>query len=185
MLHDILEHDHKQWHPPLIRYFTNSWPCYRQGYVKERKKSSLRKFYGRYGDLIKHYKVPLSQMLHDILGHDHIHWHCQLIRHYTNLWTYYRSGPYYRFYYRFWRYYLIPEGFHRAFAKGSASQQRTLTPPDTWFCPFSHSFPNLSCQRTFLPSKCPTYIRSKSRKFKGVLKVKSRVKKWQVRKICT
>ena len=41
-------------------------------YVMERLKSSLRKFYGRYGDLIKHYEVSLSQMLHDILGHDHI-----------------------------------------------------------------------------------------------------------------
>ena len=28
--------------------------------------------FGRYGDLIKHYEVSLSQMLHDILGHDHI-----------------------------------------------------------------------------------------------------------------
>ena len=43
-----------------------------QGYVRERLKSSLRKFYGRYGDLIKHYEVPLSQMLHDILGHGHL-----------------------------------------------------------------------------------------------------------------
>ena len=60
-----------------------------QGYVMERLKSSLRKFYGRYGDLIKHYEVSLSQMLHDILGHDHIQWHTQLIRHYTNLRTYY------------------------------------------------------------------------------------------------
>ena len=42
-----------------------------QGYVGERLKSYLRKFYGRYGDLIKHYEVSLSQMLHDILGHDH------------------------------------------------------------------------------------------------------------------
>ena len=31
-----------------------------QGYVKERLKSSLRKFYGRYGDLTKQYVVPLS-----------------------------------------------------------------------------------------------------------------------------
>ena len=38
-----------------------------QGYVKERLKLSLRKFYGRYGDLIKHYEVSLSQMLNDIL----------------------------------------------------------------------------------------------------------------------
>ena len=43
-----------------------------QGYVMERLKSSLRKFYGRYGDLIKNYEVSLSQVLHDILGHDHI-----------------------------------------------------------------------------------------------------------------
>ena len=42
-----------------------------QGYVKERLKSSLRKFYGRYGDLTKQYEVSLSQMLHDILD-DHI-----------------------------------------------------------------------------------------------------------------
>ena len=38
-----------------------------QGYVKERLKSSLMKFYGRYGDLIKQYEVSLSQMLNDIL----------------------------------------------------------------------------------------------------------------------
>ena len=30
---------------------------FEQGYVKERLKSSLRKFYGRYGDLIKQYEV--------------------------------------------------------------------------------------------------------------------------------
>ena len=80
-----------------------------QGYVRERLKSSLRKFYGRYGDLIKHYEVPLSQILHDILGHGHLQWHPQLIRHYTNLWTYYRTGPYYRF----WPYYHISGGFRR------------------------------------------------------------------------
>ena len=38
-----------------------------QGYVKKRLKSSLRKFYGRCGDLIKQYEVSLSQMLNDIL----------------------------------------------------------------------------------------------------------------------
>ena len=45
-----------------------------QGYVKERLKLSLRKFYGRYGDLIKQYEVSLSQMLNDILWTDHIQW---------------------------------------------------------------------------------------------------------------
>ena len=43
-----------------------------QGYVRERLKSSLRKFYGRYGDIFKYYEVPLSEMLHDILGHGHL-----------------------------------------------------------------------------------------------------------------
>ena len=45
-----------------------------QGYVKERLKLSLRKFYGRYGDLIKQYGVSLSQVLSDILWPDHMHW---------------------------------------------------------------------------------------------------------------
>ena len=43
-----------------------------QGSVKERMKSCLRKFYGRYGDLTKQYEVSLSRMLHDILEDDHI-----------------------------------------------------------------------------------------------------------------
>ena len=90
----------------LIRYARacSSYECFilraarlsskllRQGYVMERLISSLRKFYGRYGDLVKHYEVSLSQVLHDILGHDHIQWHPQLIRHYTFLRTYYRTG---------------------------------------------------------------------------------------------
>ena len=71
----------------------------------ERLKSSLRKLYGRYGDLIKNYEVSLSQILHDILGHDHIQWHPQLIRHYTNLRTYYRTW----LYNRFWPFYQILE----------------------------------------------------------------------------
>ena len=45
-----------------------------QGYVKERMKSSLRKFYGRYGDFIRQYEVSLSQILNYILWHDHIQW---------------------------------------------------------------------------------------------------------------
>ena len=76
-----------------------------QGYVMERLKSSLKTFYGRYGDLIKHYEVSLSQMLYVILGHNHVQWHPQLIRHYTNLRTYYRTG----LYYPFWPYYRILE----------------------------------------------------------------------------
>ena len=33
-----------------------------QGYVKERLRSSQRKFYGRYGDLIKQYEAPLPNV---------------------------------------------------------------------------------------------------------------------------
>ena len=50
-------------------------------------------------------KSPSPKMLHDILGHDHIQWHPKLIRYYTNLRTYYRTG----LYYRFWPYYRILE----------------------------------------------------------------------------
>ena len=56
-----------------------------QGYVKERLKSSLRKFYGRYGDLIKQYEVSLSQMLNNILWPDDIQWQPLLIRLHTEL----------------------------------------------------------------------------------------------------
>ena len=67
----------------LIRYTRacSSYECYIlraarlsseilwQGHVGERLKSYLRKFYGRYEDIIKQYEVSLSQKLHDILGH--------------------------------------------------------------------------------------------------------------------
>ena len=33
-------------------------------------------------------------------------------------------------------FYLVVQGFHRTYATGAACQQRTLTPPDTWSCPF-------------------------------------------------
>ena len=101
------------------------------GYVKERLRSSLRKFYGRYGDLIKQYEVPLSRMLHNILDDDHLQWHPSLIRHFTNfltlllIWTLLSNLTFY----------LFARGFHRTFATGAAYQQRTLTLPDTWSCP--------------------------------------------------
>ena len=39
----------------------------KQGYLVERLKSSFRKFYGRYGDLIQQYEVSLSRMLNEAL----------------------------------------------------------------------------------------------------------------------
>ena len=101
-----------------------------QGYVKERLKSFLRKFYGRYGDRTKQYEVPLSRMLQDILDDVHLQWHPPLIRHYTNFWPL-----------LIWillpnlTFYQIVQGFHRTYATGAACQQRTLTPLDTWSCP--------------------------------------------------
>ena len=68
----------------LIRYARacSSYECFilrarrlsskllKQGYLVERLKSSFRKFYGRYGDLIEQYEVTLSRMLNDILTLD-------------------------------------------------------------------------------------------------------------------
>ena len=144
----------------ILRAVRPSCNLFWQGYGKERLKSPLRKFYGRYGDLIKHYVVPLSQMVHDFLGHDHIQWHPQLIRHVTKLWLFYQTEPYHRF----WCYYLIREVF---IWYGAASQQRTLIPPKTWSYPIlnlhlflclDHSFLNLSCLRTFWVSILGTAI---------------------------
>ena len=90
-------------------------------------------------------------MLHGILDDDHLQWHPPLIRHYTNFWPYYWSRPNLTFY-------LIARSFHRTFATGAVCQQRTLTSPDTWFCPilglasvlcWDQSLLNLSCFRTF------------------------------------
>ncbi|KAK3103646.1 hypothetical protein FSP39_020733 [Pinctada imbricata] len=39
-----------------------------QGYVCDRLTSSLRKFYGRFGELVIHNDVPLSRMVDDILA---------------------------------------------------------------------------------------------------------------------
>ena len=101
-----------------------------QGYVKERLKSSLKKFYGRCGDLTKQYEALLSRMLHDIMDDDYIQWHPPLIGHYTHFWPLliWNLLPNLTFY-------LIVQGFHRTYATGAAFRQRSLTPPDTWSCP--------------------------------------------------
>ena len=121
----------------LIRYARacSSYECFilrarrlsskllKQGYLVERLKSSFRKFYGRYGDLVEQYGVTLSRMLNDILTLD-------------QQWLPYRSHfpPISWPLYRAW-FHRIMSGFHGAFATGVASQQGTLTLPDTWFRP--------------------------------------------------
>ena len=86
-----------------------------QGYVKESLQSSLRKFYGRYGDLIKQYEVSLSQMLND-----------------TVTWPYTMTAPYWSDFVPNSTFYRILSGFHRTYATGVACRQGTLTPPNTW-----------------------------------------------------
>ena len=121
----------------LIRYSRacSSYECFilrarrlsskllKQGYLAERLKSSFRKLYGRYGDLIQQYEVSLSRMLNDILILDQ-----QWLPNQSDFppisWPWYRAWPS-----------PIMSGFHGAFATGVACQQGTLTLPDTWFRP--------------------------------------------------
>ena len=59
------------------------------GYVKERLKSSLMKFYGK-EILSNNMSPPPSQILHDILKDDPMQWHPPLIRHtWSNFWPCY------------------------------------------------------------------------------------------------
>ena len=119
----------------LIRYARacSSYECFilrarrlsnkllKQGYLVERLKSSFRKFYGRYGDLIEQYGVTLSRMLNDILTLTNSDFPTdQTFHQYHDLYT---ELDFHR----------IMSGFHGAFATGVASQQGTLTLPDTWF----------------------------------------------------
>ena len=120
----------------LIRYAgaCSSYECFilrvrrlsskllKQGYLAERK-SSLRKFYCRYGDLIQQYEVSLSRMLNDILILDQ-QWLPNQSDFPPSSWHWYRAWPS-----------PIMSGFHGAFATGVACQQGTLTFPDTWFRP--------------------------------------------------
>ena len=121
----------------LIRYTRacSSYECFilsarrlyikllKQGYLAERLKSSFRKFYGRYGDLIQQYEVSLSRMLNDILILDQ-----QWLPNQSDFppipWPLYRAWPS-----------PIMSGFHGAFVTGVACLQGTLTLPDTWFRP--------------------------------------------------
>ena len=97
--------------------------CHKSNHFAERLKSSFRKLYGRYGDLIQQYEVPLSRMLNDILILDQ-----QWLPNQSDVppisWPWYRAWPS-----------PIMSGFHGAFATDVACQQGTLTLPDTWFRP--------------------------------------------------
>ena len=99
-----------------------------QGYVKERLNSSLRKFYGRYGDLIMKSPFPKCYMTF----WDMPIYNCTLywsdITPIFELITEMYLNTDFDLITKFRRF---PENIE----KGVASQQRKLTPPDTWSCP--------------------------------------------------
>ena len=112
-----------QYHLQLHRWCSVHSKLFKQGYLAERLKSSFRKFYGRYGDLIQQYEVFLPRMLNDILILDQ-----QWLPNQSDF------PPISLPLYRAWPS-SIMSGFHEAFATGVACQQGTLTLPDTWFRP--------------------------------------------------
>ena len=58
----------------------------------DRLRSSIRKFYGRYGDLIRQYEVTLSRMFNDILAPDQ-QWLLNQSDLPPILWPWYRTWP--------------------------------------------------------------------------------------------
>ena len=91
-----------------------------QGYAKELLRSSLRKFYGRYGDLIKQYEVPLSWILNDILWPGNIQWQPTTDQTLYQAVTLLPNSTY-----------RILRGFHyRTFATGVACRQGMLPPTE-------------------------------------------------------
>ena len=131
---------------------SNTCKLFEQGYVAEPLKSSLKKFYGRYGDLIKKYEVPLTNAKWQSVA-----WSNTMI-------TLYRSDfILIRDIFLFLpnsTFYCHKRGFHRTFATGVTCWHGTLTPPDTWSGPIwdLHMFdlltpiffPNLLFFRTML-----------------------------------
>ena len=131
----------------IIRY-SRAWPSYEcfiwraarlssklLGQAYERMKSSLRKFYGQYGDLIKHNEWSLP--LQNVTWHSGT-LHPQWIKLYTNLRTYYRPGHYYRL----WPYYQHFWGFHRTLQRVRLANRRCLLLRTPGPCPIwdSHLF---------------------------------------------
>ena len=124
-----------------------------QGYLKERIKSSLSKFYCRTGILSNNMRPPFPECyttfwimtIYSELSIDEALHQCLPL---LLIWTLLPNLTFC----------LIARGLHRTFATGAACQQRTHTPPDTWSCPtlglasilcWDLSLLNLSCFRTF------------------------------------
>ena len=99
-----------------------------QGYVKDRLRSSLRKFYGRgsyptiWGPLLPYVTRHSGWRPYTVTPsiHQTLQQFCTLLL----IWTLLPNLTLY----------LIARGFQGAFARDAACQQWTLTPPDTWSC---------------------------------------------------
>ena len=103
----------------------------RQGYVKERLKSSLRKvLWSVRGSYQTIGGPPLSNVTLHSGG-----WPYTMASSIDEILHQFLTLYWSRPYYRIWLFYLIVWGFHRTFATDAACQQRTLTPLDTWSCP--------------------------------------------------
>ena len=90
-----------------------------------------RKFYGRYGNLMKQYDVPPFP---DFTRHSRWWPYTvtnsidQVLHQFLTLLLILTLLPNLTFY-------LIVQGFHKTFVTDAACQRRTFTPPDTWSCP--------------------------------------------------
>ena len=113
----------------------------KQGYLVERWKSSFKKFYGRYGDLIQKYEVFLSRMFNDILTLDQLQWLPNRSDFLPMSWPWYKTWPSTNF---GWFPWII--------ASGVANQQETLLHPNTWFRPPFGDLRMLQLLRQFLPN---------------------------------
>ena len=136
MLHNTLEDNHIQWHPPLIRHCTNLWPYYWLDLITE-------------FDFITEYRFPwgicngCGMPTGDAYSSGHLVpslWDLHMFyvlrpilfrtcRYFTGL----CSSNIPRYFLDF-AFYQIAWSLHRRVATGAACQERTLTPPDTWSC---------------------------------------------------
>ena len=94
-----------------------------QGYVRERSISSLRKIYGRYGVLFKHYEVSLTTFWDKSVYSDMFHWtDISLVVTLLLNWSLLPTLT------------LLPDAgsFIRTFTTGAASQQLIRTPGPLW-----------------------------------------------------
>ena len=125
----------------------------KQGYLVERLKSSFRKFYCRYGNLIQQYEVSFSRMFNDILTLDQ-HWLPNQSDFPPISWPWYRLWPSPNYKWFPWSICIgcdMPAG--NAYPSGHLvpspppfwnllvlqllrpDSSNLLTPPDTWSCP--------------------------------------------------